>query len=425
VLNAYGVGLLCVAELYFKEHEGDPSQDPSTISQSTLFAFESLAGAMLLAALAMWLYDLPRVVRGTLVYKEEVVLFWSALLVWMMPTGFFFGLHFVNFGRPLDWQLYSSLITIATITGIAARNYAAIGQADMTYLLTLTAGISCFGINLLRWAFDGLEFRRGSFLHRQLRDSAFERARVIWLLSGLLCSGHQWHLGHRIATFQTVLLYCVGIWLLLTAQLTVAGKGSAGALEAVGSLRAVALGFFALMGLLWLHDGALLFLGKINLAGKRLDVLDEEDDDGPAAGTEKEDDPNAGGGLRAIVPPVEWRPFKTHLGTIYHYDPATEMVHFLSVSGKGNYAIDPVYNCTVAYDSLEHLAEQMQRRGFGPAYYGTEAVLAPPPADAPSDVAPRPCTSCPTTTTRRRKTAAAGAPTGTAASTGLVVDQQV
>ena len=57
----------------------------------------------LLATFVLWLYDLPRVVRGTLTYREEVVLFWSAFLVWLMPTGYFFGFHFVSFGRPLDY----------------------------------------------------------------------------------------------------------------------------------------------------------------------------------------------------------------------------------------------------------------------------------------------------------------------------------
>ena len=38
------------------------------------------------------------------------------------------GRHFHSFGRPLDWQLYSSLTLIGGLVGVAARQFAAHGH---------------------------------------------------------------------------------------------------------------------------------------------------------------------------------------------------------------------------------------------------------------------------------------------------------
>ena len=43
------------------------------------------------------------------------------------------------------------------------------------------------------------------------------------------------------------------------------------------------------------------------------------------------------------------------------------MIHYLSRTGQGNYVVDPVYNCTLTYDSLMDLQEKMRNRGL-PGY---------------------------------------------------------
>ena len=112
VLNAYGIILLCLGEIYFKDHEGDPNISPTYFARGTALAADVLAALLLLTPLAMWLRDLPAVARGTLVYKEELVLFYIALFGWLLPSGFLGGFHFRQFGRPYDWQLFSSLTVV-------------------------------------------------------------------------------------------------------------------------------------------------------------------------------------------------------------------------------------------------------------------------------------------------------------------------
>ena len=320
------------------------------------------------------------------------MVFWSALTGWLLPTGILGGFHFWQFGRPYDWQLFSSLTAVGCATGIAARQFAQFGEYRMTYSLTLISGLTCFGINLARWlVIDGVDMRRGSLLNRTMSDAAFSRVRQYWLFGGLLCSAHQWRLGYRTPTFTTLLLHLFGGVLLSTAEGTIHFKGDAGARAAFDTLRSISIASLVLLGVLWTRDGLMLFLGKVNLQGERVDVLDDDDDndhgDEPAGaimGDVDERDAQRSGDddkvvSEPIVPPGEWQCFRTHLGTKYYYDPATEMVHYLSASGLGNYAVDPLYNCTVHYDSLEELTERLYRRGqpgYGDGSQGAGQSLA-------------------------------------------------
>jgi hypothetical protein len=385
VLQVYGVALVCVSELYFKANVGDPTVDPSRFTWGAILATESAAVLAFGGAFCMWMHDLPAVIRGSLPYRMEQTLRWTALIGWMSPTGLLLGFHFWQFGRPLDWQLHSSLTIIGVVCGIGARQFAQAGYAESTYAITLAASLACFGINAVRFALDGFDMRKGSLLHRQLSNADFLRVRRTWLLTGLLCSGHQWTrpegatgLGYRIATFQTVFLHILGLWLLLTAEVTVRGHGSAGARAAFGSLQAIAVGCFALLLGLWLRDGVRLLLRRVDLRGERIEVLEEED--GGGAGTGEGGDwasrlaavrDDFEGAAKPLTPPASWRAFRTHLGTNYYYDTATEMIHYLSNEGRGNYAVDPVYDVTVVYDSLGELEQQLERRGL-PSYGKSE-----------------------------------------------------
>ena len=114
-------------------------------------------------------------------------------------------------------------------------------------------------------------------------------------------------------------------------------------------------------------------------------IDDEAGDDDAQADAEEEEADEDGPVHNPIDPPATWRDFRTHLGTKYYYDPATEMVHYLSVSGRGNYVVDPIYNCTLTYDSLEDLANLLQRRGV--PGYGLSADEA---ADAAAPGATKP-----------------------------------
>ena len=93
----------------------------------------------------------PLFLSGRLPYRKEFGLLWTALVSWLLPTGMLFGFHFWQFGRPYDWQLYSSLTTVGVLCGIAARQFAAHGYDRLTYTLTLAAAITCFGINVARF----------------------------------------------------------------------------------------------------------------------------------------------------------------------------------------------------------------------------------------------------------------------------------
>lgn len=185
--------------------------------------------------------------------------------------------------------------------------------------------------------------------------------------------------GFITPTITTVLLHALGTWLLVTSEVVIRGHGPDGARNAYDPLRIISIGTLGSLLVLWLKDGVLLFLGKIDLRGETIDVVDEDDEQpgkqpgeqmGGLGGGEEEEE-------RPIEPPTSWRKFRTHLGTYYYYDPATEMVHYLSQNGKANYVVDPVHNVTLTYDSLEQLAEQMIWRGQ--VGYG-----APPQAEAPS-----------------------------------------
>ena len=105
-----------------------------------------------------------------------------------------------------------------------------------------------------------------------------------------------------------------------------------------------------LLLLLWLKDGLLLFTNRVDLRGETVVVNEVDEDDGGGAEGDLADidDADADGEFKPIKPPPTWRHFRTHLGTSYYYDPATEMIHYLSRTGQGNYVVDPVYNCTLS-----------------------------------------------------------------------------
>ena len=137
--------------------------------------------------------------RGRLQYREEEELWWRAFVTWSSPLGFVAGLHFVQFGRPYDWQLHLSLTSIGVLTGTAARQFTsdfAPPPEALTYMLTLVAGVVCFGINLGRFVVDGRDFlssfSHSALLRRAVGSVKWKRARRLWIGTGLLCSGHMW-----------------------------------------------------------------------------------------------------------------------------------------------------------------------------------------------------------------------------------------
>ena len=52
-------------------------------------------------------------------------------------------------------------------------------------------------------------------------------------------------------------------------------------------------------------------------------------------------------------------------GNDYFYDPDTDMIHYLNITGIENYAIDPRRNVTVYYNTLEELRLQLARADAG------------------------------------------------------------
>ncbi len=281
------------------------------------------------------------------------------------------SLPLLHTGHPYDWHLYMSLTTIGILSGVTARQFAQHGNEETTYLLTLIAGLTCFGINGLRWLLDYGDMRRGSLLQRQLDDAEFARVKRLWCWCGFLTSAHQWHLGYKAPTITTLILHIFGILLTLTAQITIAMAPSweNGAINAFDALRATSITMLLLLLLLWLKDGLLLFTNRVDLRGETVVVNEVDEDDGGGAEGDLADidDADADGEFKPIKPPPTWRHFRTHLGTSYYYDPATEMIHYLSRTGQGNYVVDPVYNCTLTYDSLIDLQEKMRNRGL-PGY---------------------------------------------------------
>ena len=315
ILNGYGVALLCVGEIYFKNNEGDPSVSPAYFARGTAIATDVIAGLMMLSALVLWLRDLPAVLRGRLPFRGELAVFWQAFLTWLLPTGYLFGLHFAVFGRPLDWRLFTSLTIVGILTGITARQYAAHGVSDLTFSLSLVAALACFGINALFFLKDGLELRMGGLLQRQLSNAAFRRVRLLWLIAGFPLAGHHLALGRFVPTILTLALNCLGTWLLLVTQLLVSGRGDGGAREAYGHLRVVSITCLITLLLLWLKDGALLLLGKVQLRGDRLEVVEAADsalDGGAAAVGEIAEAASQGGADMERPHPAEWRCFRTH-----------------------------------------------------------------------------------------------------------------
>ena len=53
------------------------------------------------------------------------------------------------------------------------------------------------------------------------------------------------------------------------------------------------------------------------------------------------------------------RNYKTPAGHDYYFDPATERIHYLSATGSNNYAIDPMRNTAVGYNSLRELEAKL------------------------------------------------------------------
>ena len=81
--------------------------------------------------------------------------------------------------------------------------------------------------------------------------------------------------------------------------------------------------------------------GKVATSGERLVTREEFDEDTASSAQ--------------LQPPAHWRKYKTPAGHDYYYDPATERIHYLSATGSNNYAIDPMLNHAVAYNSLREL----------------------------------------------------------------------
>ena len=67
-----------------------------------------------------------------------------------------------------------------------------------------------------------------------------------------------------------------------------------------------------------MRDGVMLLLGKVDTAGRKLEVLAEAEE--PVSPSQ-------------LKPPATWRRFQTQAGNYYYYDPDTEIVHYLTKSG--------------------------------------------------------------------------------------------
>lgn len=68
---------------------------------------------------------------------------------------------------------------------------------------------------------------------------------------------------------------------------------------------------------------------------------------------EEDDD---GGTDRKLEPPSWWRRFKQPTGVDYFFDPRTDIVHYLTETGKGNFAVDTARGGSYYYDDLEDLS---------------------------------------------------------------------
>ncbi len=333
ILNVYGAGLLVLAELGLRPEEsveaigeiGSPDVtsanatgtrrilgDPEVTSPTAYYLVVGLGCAMIVAVVALWIYDARDVVRGTLPRRYEHATFWSAVHTWLMPTGYICGLHFAALGRPLDWQLYSSFSAIGALCAVNNMLFATKGKAGMTFLLILVAGIGALGLNLLRFVIDGTELRPHSMLSKQLTPSRLARARLLWLLTGPYASLHQWYLGQRVASVLSVALTLLGLTFL--AFFFASSSTESAATLTLG----VAVGIFGITFTAWVRDGVMLLLGKVDTAGRKLEVLAEVEE--PVSPSQ-------------LKPPATWRRFQTQAGNYYYYDPDTEIVHYLTKSG--------------------------------------------------------------------------------------------
>ena len=91
--------------------------------------------------------------------------FWAAVHTWLLPSGYLGGFHFISLGRPLDWEVYSSCAAVGAACAVCGRQFASQPSMETTTsFMMLITGLSCFGINLLRFNKDGVAMRPGSWL---------------------------------------------------------------------------------------------------------------------------------------------------------------------------------------------------------------------------------------------------------------------
>ena len=160
-----GIGLIFLGERLFRMQQGDPGANPSRFSYNSVLAANSLGGFCLFLVVLLWLYDAVAVARGRLVKRPEDRAFWAAVHTWLLPSGYLGGFHFISLGRPLDWEVYSSCAAVGAACAVCGRQFAS--QPNMettTSFMMLITGLSCFGINLLRFNKDGVAMRPGSWL---------------------------------------------------------------------------------------------------------------------------------------------------------------------------------------------------------------------------------------------------------------------
>lgn len=408
ILNCYGVLLLAMSEGGLRSSVETEEGEQSLFDLLTVVIIDALAAGLLLTPMVMWLRDMSHVLRGTLTRRPEDSVFYSAVITWLLPSGYLLGFHFRILGRPLDYQLYSSFSAVGAVCAVGAREFARWGNVDKTYYFCLGAGAGAIGINVLRFVNEATEMRTGSVLNRELSSSDFQRARVLWATTGLLCSGHQLFLGHTVAGVLTVVLNGVGAGLLYVAQMRVAPLQSTD--DALLLLGCIAGGAFLTTFSLWIRDGVKLVRGRVLTAGESLKVQGDDDD----------------GGLNdaQLKPPAHWKLYKTPAGHDYFYDPATERIHYLSGHGKNNYVIDPTRNISITYDTLAELERKLAGDEGDEAEAGSPAAAAPAAAEA----APAPAAAKPKK--KRKKVSieqsdAGASEAGDADGTPLGVDQQV
>jgi len=304
---------------------------------------DALGSALMATPLVMWLSDMRHVLCGTLSLRPEDAVFYSAVVTWLLPSGYLAGYHFRILGRPFDYQVFSSFTLVGGICTVGWRQFARWGAVDNTYLSCLTAGAAAGALNVLRFLQDLPEMRKGSVLQRELSEGQFRTVSVLFWSTGLLISGHQLWLGHPVATFLSLSLNAAAGLLLYVAMMRVdALQGTADATMALGGL--AGLMFMTTMSW-WIWDGVKLLRGKVVTSGERVVSKDDMDEDTATS--------------VQLKPPAHWRNYKTPAGHDYYFDPATERIHYLSATGSNNYAIDPMRNTAVGYNSLHELEAKL------------------------------------------------------------------